>query len=98
MENNFYLDDVNIRSQILPARLKNDGYLILPNPFRNTFGVWHYQVPTNLRYVNVYNTVGQLVYSKNSQVVEKILPDRSRWQSSGNYIQSILDMMIVTGM
>ncbi|HWN88195.1 MAG TPA: M43 family zinc metalloprotease [Chitinophagaceae bacterium] len=64
MENNFYLDDVNIRSQILPAKLKNDGYLILPNPFRNTFGVWHYQVPTNLRYVNVYNSVGQLVYSK----------------------------------
>src|SRR5688572_16352913 len=27
MENNFYLDDVNIRSQILPAKLKNDGYL-----------------------------------------------------------------------
>ena len=64
MENNFYLDDVNIRTQVLPAKLKNDGYLILPNPFRNTFGVWHYQVPTNLRYVNVYNSIGQLVYSK----------------------------------
>ena len=64
MENNFYLDDVNIRTQILPARLKNDGYLILPNPFRSTFGVWHYQLPTTLRYVNVYNSAGQLVYSK----------------------------------
>ena len=64
MENNFYLDDVNIRSQILPAKLKNDGYLVLPNPFRNTFGVWHYQVPTTLRYINVYNSAGQLVYSK----------------------------------
>jgi len=64
MENNFYLDDVNIRSQILPAKLKNEGYLILPNPFKTSFGVWHYQVPTNLRYVNVYNSVGQLVYSK----------------------------------
>jgi hypothetical protein len=64
MENNFYLDDVNFRTQVLPARLKNDGYLILPNPFRTTFGVWHYQVPTTLRYINVYNSVGQLVYSK----------------------------------
>ncbi len=64
MENNFYLDDVNLRTQVLPARLKNDGYLILPNPFRNTFSVWHYQVPTTLRYINVYNSVGQLVYSK----------------------------------
>ena len=64
MENNFYLDDVNLRTQTLPARLKNDGYLILPNPFRSTFAVWHYQVPTTLRYINVYNSVGQLVYSK----------------------------------
>jgi len=64
MENNLYLDDVNLRSQILPAKLKNDGYLVLPNPFRSRFGVWHYQVPTTLRYINVYNSSGQLVYSK----------------------------------
>jgi len=67
MENNLYLDDVNLRTQILPAKLKNDGYLILPNPFRSTFGVWHYQVPTTLRYINVYNSAGQLVYSKQFQ-------------------------------
>ncbi len=64
MENNFYLDDINLRTQVLPAKLKTEGYVILPNPFRTTFGVWHYQVPTNLRYINVYNSVGQLVYSK----------------------------------
>ena len=64
MENNLYLDDVNLRTQVLPAKLKNDGYLVLPNPFRSTFGVWHYQVPTTLRYINVYNSAGQLVYSK----------------------------------
>ena len=64
MENNLYLDDVNVRSQTLPAKLKNEGYVILPNPFRQKFGVWHYQVPTTLRYVNVYNSIGQLVYSK----------------------------------
>ncbi len=64
IENNFYLDDINLRTQTLPAKLKNQGYLILPNPFRTTFGVWHYQVPTTLRYINVYDAVGQLVYSK----------------------------------
>jgi hypothetical protein len=64
MENNLYLDDVNVRSQVLPSKLKNQGYVILPNPFRQKFAVWHYQVPTTLRYVNVYNSVGQLVYSK----------------------------------
>jgi hypothetical protein len=64
IENNFYLDDINLRTQTLPQKLKNQGYLVLPNPFRTTFGVWHYQVPTTLRYINVYNSVGQLVYSK----------------------------------
>ena len=64
IENNFYLDDINLRTQTLPQKLKTQGYLILPNPFRTTFGVWHYQVPTTLRYINVYNSVGQLVYSK----------------------------------
>jgi hypothetical protein len=64
MENNLYVDDINLRAQVLPVKLKNEGFLILPNPFRTTFGVWHYQVPTNLRYINVYNSVGQLVYSK----------------------------------
>jgi hypothetical protein len=64
IENNLYLDDINLRTQVLPERLKNDGYLVLPNPFRNTFGVWHYQVPTSLRYINVFNSAGQLVWSK----------------------------------
>ncbi|HET9747023.1 MAG TPA: choice-of-anchor J domain-containing protein [Chitinophagaceae bacterium] len=64
IENNFYLDDINLRTQTLPQKLKNQGYLVLPNPFRSAFGVWHYQAPTTLRYINVYNSVGQLVYSK----------------------------------
>ena len=63
-ENNFFLDDVNIRTQILPPLLKSRGYLILPNPFRNSFAVWHYQRPGNLRYINVYSSSGQLVWSK----------------------------------
>ncbi len=63
-ENNFFLDDINIRTQVLPAKFKTQGYLILPNPFRNVFAVWHYLLPTNLRYINVYNSAGQLVWSK----------------------------------
>ncbi|MBS1655051.1 MAG: choice-of-anchor J domain-containing protein, partial [Bacteroidetes bacterium] len=63
-ENNIYLDNVNLFTKTLPDRLKNDGYLILPNPFNTTFGIWHYQQPTNLRYISVYNSVGQLVWKK----------------------------------
>lgn len=63
-ENNFYLDDVNVRTEVLPARLKAEGQIVLPNPFKNSFGVWHYQMPKNLRYVTVYNAAGQRVWSK----------------------------------
>lgn len=63
-ENNFFLDDVNLRTVILPERLKNNGYLILPNPFRNQFYVWHYLPPVQLRYINVYSLSGQRVWSR----------------------------------
>ncbi len=63
-ENNFYLDDVNVRTEVLPARLKKDGYMILPSPFTNSFGIWHYQMPSNLRYVTIYNAAGQKIWAK----------------------------------
>ena len=63
-ENNIYIDNVSVTTRTLPARLKTDGYLILPNPFQSQFSVWHYRQPTNLKYVSVYNASGQLVWSK----------------------------------
>jgi len=63
-ENNLFLDDVNIRTEILPEKLKSVGYLVLPNPFHSSFSVWFYQEPVALQFINVYNSVGQLVWSK----------------------------------
>ncbi|HET9823718.1 MAG TPA: choice-of-anchor J domain-containing protein [Chitinophagaceae bacterium] len=62
--NNIFIDNVTLKTRILPARLKREGLLILPNPFRNQFTVWHIQTPTDLRSISVYNTVGQLVWYK----------------------------------
>ena len=45
--------------------MKQQGYLVLPSPFTNSFSVWHIQPPTDLKYINVYNAAGQLVYQKN---------------------------------
>jgi Pregnancy-associated plasma protein-A len=63
-ENNFFLDDISLRGQILPAKLKADGLLIQPSPFKSTFAVWHYQQPTTLKYINVLNMSGQRVWSR----------------------------------
>ena len=40
-QNNLWLDNINITSQILPQRLKKQGYLIYPNPFNSKFLI-HY--------------------------------------------------------
>lgn len=63
-ENNIYIDNVNLKTRILPARLKRENVIVLPNPFRNQFTVWHFQPPLDLRYISVYNSTGQLVWSK----------------------------------
>lgn len=63
-ENNIFIDNVNLKTRVLPPRLKKDGYIILPNPFQNSFAVWHVQRPIDLKFINVYNSTAQLVWSK----------------------------------
>lgn len=63
-QNNLWLDNINISSKTLPQRLKNQGYLIYPNPFRNSFLVHHVLPPIGLQSVQVYNAAGQLVWDK----------------------------------
>ncbi|MEP6926208.1 MAG: choice-of-anchor J domain-containing protein [Ginsengibacter sp.] len=63
-QNNLYIDNINIYPKILPKRLKDQGYLIYPSPFRNTFIIRNYRVPTTLQSVGIYNSVGQLVWAK----------------------------------
>ena len=62
--NNIFIDNVNLKTRILPARLKRENVIVLPNPFRKEFTVWHFQPPLDLRYISVYNSTGQLVWSK----------------------------------
>ncbi|MEO7310480.1 MAG: T9SS type A sorting domain-containing protein [Chitinophagaceae bacterium] len=59
--NNVFIDDVNLFTKQVPARLKAQGYLISPNPFENNFVIQHYIRPTDLKSVGVYNALGQLM-------------------------------------
>ena len=60
-QNNIFLDNINVRPVVLPARVKSEGYLVAPNPFSNYFIIQHYLPPTNLLAYAVYNSVGQQV-------------------------------------
>jgi hypothetical protein len=64
-QNNLYIDNINIYTKILPKRLKDQGYLIYPNPFRNSLIIRNYRVPVTLQSAGIYNSIGQLVWAKN---------------------------------
>lgn len=63
-QNNLYIDNINIFSKTLPQKLKDQGYLIYPNPFRNSFLIHHYNAPAKLQNVQVFNSVGALLWDK----------------------------------
>jgi hypothetical protein len=64
-QNNLYIDNINIYTKTLPKTLKEQGYLIYPSPFRNTFIIRNLTVPTTLQSAAVYNSIGQKVWSTN---------------------------------
>jgi len=63
-QNNLYVDNINIYGVIVPPLLKQQGYLIYPNPFRQQFIIRNYQVPVTLQGAHIYNSMGQLIWSK----------------------------------
>jgi hypothetical protein len=63
-QNNIYIDNINVYGVILPQRLKDQGYLIYPNPFLHSFAIQHYLPPINLQKVTLYNSLGQQVWEK----------------------------------
>lgn len=89
-ENNIFLDNVNLTTRTLPNTLKEQGYLVLPNPFNTQFTVWHLNTPTNLRFVSVYNSAGQLVWKKqfNGDATKQVVVDLSG-KPSGIYIVNL---------
>lgn len=63
-QNNIWMDDINVYAKQLPKKLKEQGYLIYPNPFNNSFLIHHYGAPINLKATQLYNAAGQLIYDK----------------------------------
>ena len=63
-QNNLYIDNINLYGITVPARLKAQGYLIYPNPFHQQFIIRNYEVPVTLESAHIYNSIGQLMWSK----------------------------------
>ncbi|MEJ7821247.1 MAG: choice-of-anchor J domain-containing protein, partial [Chitinophagaceae bacterium] len=52
-QNNLYIDNINIFGISLPQRLKDQGYLIYPNPFSTSFIIQHRFPPDNLQKITL---------------------------------------------
>ncbi len=86
-DNNVYVDNVNLTPITLPAKLKQQGYILYPSPFSGSFNIQHYLAPTDLRGIEAFDSRGRLVYRKQfgnngANATEKV--DISR-EASGVY-------------
>lgn len=90
--NNVYIDDIQIYSRTLPGRLKQQGYLIAPNPTNGLLTIQHYPSSSSLKGVAVYSSTGQLVWKGqyNASTALNYIPvDLSR-MASGIYIVQLV--------
>jgi hypothetical protein len=62
--NNTFLDNININPVTLPAKLKQQGYMISPNPSDGLVFVQHYLRPTDLRGIDVISSNGQAIWQR----------------------------------
>ncbi|MGB8190959.1 MAG: choice-of-anchor J domain-containing protein [Chitinophagaceae bacterium] len=96
--NNIYLDNINMLAVTLPVRLKQQGYMIAPNPFTGGFTIRHYLLPVDLRGVQITNAAGQLIweqkFSGNAQ--SNIPVDLSRYASGIYNVKMIYTNKIIT--
>jgi Pregnancy-associated plasma protein-A/Secretion system C-terminal sorting domain/CARDB len=96
--NNIFLDNINIRSQLLPARLKQQGYLITPNPNEGFIYIQHYQVPTNLKAIQIFNSTGQLIIHQpyRGAALALVRLDLSRYAAGIYTVKMLYDDKVVT--
>lgn len=91
--NNTFLDKIDISTLVLPARLKQAGYMIAPNPFDRSFVVRHLTPPANLRAIRVSNSTGQVVVNRtfSGNASNYIVVDLSRYANGVYNVELLYD-------
>lgn len=84
--NNLYLDNIQLYTLILPPILKEQGYLVVPNPTNGQLVVQHYRELENLRRIEVVTSGGQTVWSASyNGNASSYIPIDIRRQAAGTY-------------
>ncbi len=85
--NNIFVDKINLYAKTLAAKLKSNGFMIVPNPVQNVFVIQHYLAPTNLRGIGFYNSAGQrLMYQSYSGNADSYIPFNISRFAAGVYM------------
>jgi hypothetical protein len=58
---NIYLDDINIRTVTVNPNLKEEGFLVTPNPTDGAVSVQFYPHPARLQSIQIYSVGGKLM-------------------------------------
>ena len=93
-----YLDNINIYSVTLPAKLKANGYLISPNPFNSWISVRHYLRPVNLRGIEILNAAGQKMWEQdyNGNALSNIQINLSGFAAGVYMMKLVYDNKVIT--
>jgi hypothetical protein len=62
--NNIFLDNININPITVAAKLKREGYMIVPNPTNGLFSVQHYLPPVKLKSIQIFSISGMLLWQE----------------------------------
>jgi len=85
-ENNIFIDNVQVRTRVLPQTLKAKGYLVLPTVSNGNFALWLYQNADRLKYIAVYNSTGHMVWRKEyNGSADAYIPVNLHGQPAGVY-------------
>jgi len=99
-ENDVYLDDINIRTVTVNPNLKEEGFLVTPNPTDGAISVQFYPHPAKLKGIYIYNTSGQLVEQRlitNGVVSTNVYDFNLRYASAGLYVvKAVFDDRVLT--
>ena len=63
----------------------------MPTPFSDQFNIWYVQAPSDLRYVNIFNSSGQLMWKKvfGSGSTTNVIPVDLSGKAAGIYIVNL---------
>ncbi len=60
-ENNIYLDDINLTTITINPYLKEQGFMVTPNPTTGLISVQFYPNPAGLKSIMIFNMLGQKI-------------------------------------